>query len=155
MSRLRPGSIPGRARGFSPNAVNKASQWVGNGKAPSALRARKSGISGLPKAVSGYISAASGLPSTWSRPSERAGKGLNPCRHWRKARSLVLEVDTLVSGSGFKVTRILFAKPVPTFAECAPSTYRTCRLAAGPLLRIAQTAVVRICGPDTSRAIRP
>jgi hypothetical protein len=32
----------------------------------------------------------------------------------------VLEVDKLVSGSGHHVTRILFAKPVPTFAECAP-----------------------------------
>src|SRR5258707_8771720 len=78
--------------------------------------------------------AASGPPSILSRPSERAGRGFEPEAVIGGKPAPGFEIDKLVSGPGRQShAHFLFAKPVSTFAECAPSTYRTCRHAAGPL----------------------
>ena len=53
---LKVGFHPAEASGLSRLAVNKVLKARAHGQRPSALRARKSGISGLPKMALGAIS---------------------------------------------------------------------------------------------------
>src|SRR5882724_4489037 len=123
----------------SRNSVNKPLKRAINAAAIqslSALRARKSAISGLPKMGLGAI----------STPIRAA---TDEIRAVRAGRQEVL-APAVIGG----MSRSRFLKSVLRAPD--KSTYRTCRQAAGPLLRTpANSGRQDLRIPDTSRAICP
>ena len=121
------------------NAVNKPLKQPANASAAnslSALSARKSAISGLPKMALGAISSA-------------IRAAIDEIRAVRAGRQEVL-APAVIGG----MSRSRFLKSVLQAPD--KSTYRTCRQAAGPLLRTpANSGRQGLRNPDTSRPIRP
>ena len=97
---LRPGSGAVAAGSFRRRGQQAVEGSNSVRSVPSALRGRKSGISGLPKMAPGAISRPSGPPSMRSGLSERAGRRFEPLPSLEESPLQVLEVDTSFQGSG-------------------------------------------------------
>ena len=136
---LKAGFRKSPVRGHSRNAVNKPLKQAVNPVAVqsvSALRAGKSAISGLPKMALAAISTA-------------IRAAIDEIRAVRAGRQEVL-APAVIGG----MSRSRFLKSVLQAPD--KSTYRTCRQAAGPLLRTpANSGRQGLRIPDTSRAICP